>query len=766
MSHAADTHARCVALRRVDFARYTGLVKNLMGHATAVVICDLTGRRAWSLSRDGKSAYREAVDTLNATEPHWTSTGATVRRFKFGNKRCGYLTGIRNDLDDSWGVMLVIMDEGNSEALAGFDSLSNAMRSMAALVADDVGLLDELDSMTDELTQRYEELNLIYNTRDSVKYFDEGQDAIRSLVRNIAEYTQSSFCALVMADQKRVHSFSNPANPLSQVDALREVICADVFSHIAFRKEALIHNGGPRHRDLLAGIACKLMGCPVFDRNNDVIATLMLANPETAADMSSSDRKLLEVMAHKASRIIQANYDSLTGMMTRNGFEYHLETGLYKVRYKNIAHTVLNINIDRLHVVNDTCGHHAGDALIKRIGAAIHESLSVNDVASRLGGGEFGVLIEDREDESPEDQADRIRGAIRDIEFSWDKRRFQVSASIGMAPMEADAQSVLGVLSAAEVACAAAKELGRDRVQVYQADNTMLVRRKNQIHWLGHLQNALREDKFELYCQPIKRTGDNGPIHHAEVLLRLRDDVRGILGADVFMGSAERYNLMPAIDRWVIRNALKTLVANLPQRLLKEKVWAINLSGQSLSDPNFLQFIIDETRRAKIDPSNLCFEVTETAAVANLKAAGKFIEELRKHGFQFSLDDFGSGLSSFAYLKALPVDYLKIDGAIAKEVVADSVSASMVGAISQVARDMGLETIAEYVESEAIEEKLDTLGVNYVQGYVVGRPQPLRDALAELTDDVICGDDVDTASVPVLKQDDPTGTSAFEPLES
>ena len=690
---------------------------------------------------------------LNASIPDWPATGAAIRRCTVDDSTNAYITSVQGSTQREWGGMMVLLRHREKIAEGQFERLSENMRVLARLIGDEVELLDEVGAMSQELTRRYEELNLIYNTRDSVNYFDEGQDAIRSLVRNICEYTSSSFCALVMADQNTVHSYANPARSLPQGEALREVIRADVYEHIAFRKEVMVHNGERRYRHLLAGIACKMLGCPVFDKNNEVIGTLMLANPESAPDMTSSDRKLLQVMAHKASRIIQANYDSLTGMMTRNGFEYHLETGLYVVRYKQVAHTVLNINVDRLHVVNDTCGHHAGDALIKRVATVLRDQLLPNDVVARLGGGEFGVLLVERSDEDPEDVAEQIRGAVREIEFTWDKRRFQVSVSIGLAPMEANAQSVLGVLSAAEVACAAAKDLGRDRVQVYQTDNTMLVRRKAQIHWLGHLHNALREDKFELYCQPIKRVGEHGGIHHAEILLRLNDDAQGTLSPDVFLGSAERYNLMPAIDRWVIRNTLKTLVANLPRRLLSEHVWAINLSGQSLSDSNFLQFILDETRRSGIRSENLCFEVTETAAVANLKEAGQFIEELRKHGFQFSLDDFGSGLSSFAYLKALPVNYLKIDGSIAKEVVADPVASSMVGAICQVGRDIGLETIAEYVENEAIERKLSGLGVHYVQGFGIGRAKPLRETLTSMTDALMQNAQEDTHTVPAL--DDP-----------
>ncbi|MFK8015474.1 MAG: EAL domain-containing protein [Gammaproteobacteria bacterium] len=742
-------------VRALDYKKFAPVVKLMLADALAIVICDLDGRRVWSLSRDAKQVYRHALSCLAESVPNWTRTGEGVRRCTINDSVTAYVTSLRAADGEIHGGLMVLLNQRQAADNAVYQRVCEGMQNVRNLLGEEASLLGELDAMTGELSRRYEELNLIYNTEDSVKYFDEGQDAIRKLVRNTCDYTGAGFSALVMADRKTVHSYAHPSQSLKQAERVRAIMQGEMYEHLAFRKEVLVHNGGPRFRRMLDGIECKIIGCPIFDENREVVGALFLANPEWSSPFTSSDRKLLQVMAHKAARIIQANYDSLTGMMTRNGFEYHLETGLYVVRYKKIEHTVLNINVDRLHVVNDTCGHHAGDALIKQVAEAIQSELGPEDVVARLGGGEFGALLVEREEEDAEDVAERIRGRVRKIEFSWDGRRFQVSVSIGLADMEPNTESVMSVLSGAEAACAAAKDLGRDRVQSYQIDNTMLVRRRAQVHWLGKLHSALREDKFVLYCQPIKRAGEDGAIHHAEVLLRLNDELEGALAPNVFLGSAERYNLMPAIDRWVIRNTLKTLVANLPRSLLDQHVWAINLSGQTLSDPKFMQFILDETRRAGVRPQNLCFEVTETAAVANLKEAGQFIADLRTYGFQFSLDDFGSGLSSFAYLKALPVNYLKIDGSLAKEVVADPICASMVRAITQVGCDMGLETIAEYVESSDIESKLGTLGVHFVQGHHIGKPEPLRDTLVNLTSGLARAADEDTCTVAAL--DDAAG---------
>ena len=748
MTPARNDESLLFALRRIDFKKYAALVKSMLYGATAVVVCDQKGRRIWSLAKSSPDVFVEPLKRLTEAVPDWPGTGLAIRRCTMDRSTSAYVTSICGEDKEPLAGLFALVEHAQGAASFDYKRLSDGMHQMARMLGDEIQLVAELVSMTEELSQRYEELNLIYNTEDNVKYFDEGQDAMRSLVKNTCEFLDVGLSAVVMADKKIMISHSGRSQPLADASRLTELVQGEVYDHVAFRKEVLVHNGGRRYRDMLEDVECKLLGCPVFDENREVIGGLFLANRVDAADFTSSDRKLLQVMAHKASRIIQSNYDSLTGMMTRNGFEYHLETALYVVRYKQIAHSVLNLNIDRLHVVNDTCGHHAGDELIRGVAETVREQLGDDDVVARIGGGEFGVLLADKSSDDGVEMAERIRSAVATMPFSWDDRRFEVSVSIGMATMESASDTVLSVLSAAEVACAAAKDLGRDRIQLYQTDNTMLVRRKAQIHWLGQLHSALREDRFQLYCQPITPVDPDDGHRHTEILLRLQDEAEGVLAPGVFLGSAERYNLMPAIDRWVIRNTLKMLVANLPRSALRANVWAINLSGQTLSDSNFMQFVLDETSRSGIEPASICFEITETAAVANVKAAGRFIAELQKKGFRFSLDDFGSGLSSFAYLKALPVDYLKIDGSIAKEVVDDKISASMVGAITQIGRDMGVETIAEFVENREIEEKLGQLGVNYLQGYHIGKPRPLIDQLIAVTAGM--ADAGDTQTSPVL----------------
>ncbi|NND65353.1 MAG: EAL domain-containing protein, partial [Gammaproteobacteria bacterium] len=481
-------------------------------------------------------------------------------------------------------------------------------------------------------------------------------------------------------------------------------------------------------------LGCHLIAGPVFDQERKVIGYLVLANSLNASPFAVTDEKLVRLMARKASRIIQPNYDSLTGAITRNGFEYYLETALYMARYNRSSHCVFYIDIDKLHVINETASHHAGDEALRLIARAIRSTVDVSGVVARLSGDEFGVLLTDCDVTEGQRVADSLLRAINEIPFYWDKSQHELSASIGVAAMTTDTKDIVAVLSAAEVACIAAKEAGRNRVQVYAIDNTAVMHRQAQIQWVGQLNSALKEDSFELFGQRYESLGnDTNERQHVEILLRLYDENNQLLTPDEFLPSAERFHLMPVVDRWVLRNTLKRIASSLPQSVRDRFVWSINLSGQSLTDVDFYRFVCKEVEQMGIDPATICFEITETAAITDKDQAIEFMAGLRNHGFLFALDDFGTGLSSFAYLQQMPVDYLKIDGTFIERVAADVVTHSMVGAIQEIADRMGLLTIAEFVNEPATREVLSDIGVDYAQGFSVHAPERLHELLQRLS---------------------------------
>jgi EAL domain-containing protein (putative c-di-GMP-specific phosphodiesterase class I) len=338
-----------------------------------------------------------------------------------------------------------------------------------------------------------------------------------------------------------------------------------------------------------------------------------------------------------------------------------------------------------------------------------------------LGGDEFGILLESCSLDEAMRTAEALREAVRNFKFTWEERTFRLGASIGVVPISADNADVAAVLSAADSACQAAKEAGRNRVHSFEENDIDLMRRRREMQWAARINNALEEGRFELFRQtimPLQKTEEGA---HYELLLRMRDEAGKIVGPDNFMTAAERYGITPSIDRWVIENAFRWLVSEADERE-KLTMCSINLSGQSLGDDKFLPYVIDQFHRSGLDATKICFEITETAAIASFSQANRFIQALKELGCKFALDDFGTGLSSFGYLKHFPVDYLKIDGSFVKEILHDPIDREMVRSINEIGHLTGKQTIAEFAENQEIINMLQSLGVDYAQGYGVSQP--------------------------------------------
>ncbi|NNC68921.1 MAG: EAL domain-containing protein, partial [Gammaproteobacteria bacterium] len=393
---------------------------------------------------------------------------------------------------------------------------------------------------------------------------------------------------------------------------------------------------------------------------------------------------------------------------------------------------ILHIDIDGVKVINDTVDNKAGDQLIIDVGNLIRDKIRDTDSVARLTGDKYGVLLDSCSLEMSCSIADNIRLAIHDMNFSWNNQVYDTSVCIGVAEMNADCESIQSAFAAAELAVNVAKEQGRNLVQVYQPGDTQLQRRKGEVHWVRSIQKALNQNGFELYSQMIQPIDDSSHTLHFEILLRMLDIDGTVIPPGKFLPAAERFRLMPLIDAWVIENSFKMLADAARYADVQDYIWTINLSGQSMNEPNLEESISSFVKQYQISPEMYCFEVTETVAVNNLKDAKRFMNILKDQGFLFALDDFGSGLSSFAYLKSLPVDYLKIDGSFIKGIVDDPFTEAIVKAINQVSQVRGLETIAEFVENSEIIRCIKDIGINYAQGYGISKPIPLSEQLNNL----------------------------------
>ncbi len=459
---------------------------------------------------------------------------------------------------------------------------------------------------------------------------------------------------------------------------------------------------------------------PIRDKDQKIIGTVLVFHDVT----------VLQTMAQQMSH--QATHDSLTGLINRQEFENRLVTLLDTVKKTGRQHAMLYLDLDEFKVVNDTSGHAAGDQLLQEISARLEECIRDTDILARLGGDEFGVLLAGCSIKRAKKIAEDIRETIKNYRMTWGDHVHGVGVSIGLVPVNADSGEISDILRDADSACYVAKDRGRNRVHVYEKDDAELARHHGTMRWMHRIRNALHKDNFCLYYQPIHDVNlIDESIWHAELLVRMIGDGGEIISPKHFIPAAERYHLMVDIDQWVVHHTLNRLPQLVKQVAPRRLLCGINLSGQSLSDDHFLGYLVNEVDRMAQEPANLCFEITETAAIANFDHAQRFISIMRGMGCSFALDDFGSGLSSFGYLKRLSVDYLKIDGSFIRNISHDETDYAMVKSIQQIGNVMGIKTIAEFVESPGIVRRLQSLGVDFVQGYALGEPLPLDELLQD-----------------------------------
>jgi len=458
---------------------------------------------------------------------------------------------------------------------------------------------------------------------------------------------------------------------------------------------------------------------PIRDRDGNIAGAVMVFYD--IAKMHDTQNLLSYHAAH----------DALTGLVNRREFERRMAELLVRAHNANQQHAFCYIDLDQFKVINDTCGHAVGDKLLRQLTSLLQEKMRDTDTLARLGGDEFGVLLESCPLDHALKIAENLRHVVESFRFSWEGHPFDLGVSIGLVMIDGGSISVEGLMSEADAACYAAKDKGRNRVQIFSPDNLELAKRHGEMQWVSRISHALEENRFILYCQTITPLDSMTGLHY-EILLRLKDEEGKLVSPLDFIPAAERYNLMPAMDRWVISNSLALIGKHLREiPNLTGEVFCINLSGASLCEEGLGSFINEQLALHQVSPRSVCFEITETAAVANLDQASVLIMKLKEVGCRFALDDFGSGLSSFRYLKLLPVDYLKIDGEFVKDMVDDPVAYAMVQAINTVGHVMGIETIAEYVENDAILEKLRELGVDFAQGYGIHKPSPFQHCLEQ-----------------------------------
>lgn len=547
--------------------------------------------------------------------------------------------------------------------------------------------------------------------------------------KELAEVTLDSIGeAVITTDTKQNITYMNPVAcqltgwvaddalnlPLEQVVVIvSETNHSEVNSTVfdCLNKKRLIEYNEPM---LLLGTngdeySIETSASPLKNHDNEVIgAVLVFINTTHIRNLSREME-------------FQAAHDSLTELLNRREFERQLAQAIRRSHENNLQHALCYMDLDQFKIVNDTCGHIAGDQLLRELSKLMPHSIRSSDCLARLGGDEFGVIIFDCSIDDAKKIADSLRTAIKNFTFTWDKKIFDIGVSIGLVPITKDNGSLQDIMRRADASCYIAKDLGRNRIHIYTEDDIEITKRSGEMQWLTRIQDALKKDSFRLAIQKVVSI-KNDDLPHYEVLLRM-DGKNGItIPPLAFLPAAERYDMMPIIDRWVITTAFKNISHERSNDT--KRIYNINLSGQTLRDNSIVKFIRNQFKIYDIPPDMICFEITETAVISNLGVAIDLVNKIKAMGCMFALDDFGSGLSSFSYLKKLPVDFIKIDGEFIHNIANDSMDRAIVSAINSIGHEMGLKTVAEYVENNDILELLDELNVDYAQGYVIEKPKP------------------------------------------
>ncbi len=713
-------------LAGIDLSPRQTLIQSLLGFEVSLALTDSSGILLHTAAAAGFDIAPHCAaliaSSAEATGDHICSSAATADSPALIGAQ------IKSEHDDTIAWLFMF----GKELLSKPELAHHLLLHVRDGLSREIRTERELNDMATELTIRYDELNLVYQADDLMSAKIAEFEALERIAEHFIEFL-SIDGAILHLPGKNIdirEGFESSTDELRlQVDntvlpllhKLRETKSALVFNqleHIDFSEQPC---------------DSKLIAAPIYTPTGDVDGILLLARSPAAVSFSNSDRNLAEVMSRRITQLLQGSYDALTGCFNRQAFEHRVAAAVSDVRRRSTSHCVLNVDIDDLHVINEMAGFSAGDTVIRDIGELIGRQLRDDDCVARLGANEFGVLLNACPIEYAEKCAQKICDAVTRYTLDSSEKDIYVSVSIGLAPISKPNEKVADILSYAELAQQEAKALGKNRVYGYFKHQKDIELRQDQVKWVSNIRAAIRGNEFRVYAQEIaslRNYPDENPKEvHFEALIRLQDKDGKVLSPFAFLPAAERYRLMPEIDRWMMNQTLRALAARADVLRDCSLTASINLSGQSIGDPQFTAFALDAIEKYPLPAETLCFEITESAAIANLAAARRFIETFRDLGVRFSLDDFGTGLSSFQYLKSMPIDHLKIDGYFIRRIQEDRISAAIVKAIYYIAVSMNLKTVAEYVETDDIARILRNAGIDYGQGYGIAKPIPISDYL-------------------------------------
>jgi diguanylate cyclase (GGDEF)-like protein len=710
------------------FDPYSRLLRMLMPSLHGMLLHDGFGNQIWASEDCQLTDDADVVKDTIANALADTAEFSGILRSNDAD-RAIYSFAVRGEHIELLGVVsLVVRLSGTRSEARPLQYVRQLVQPALECLRRELSLRSKLGSRERDLDVRDRDLDLMLEMSSHKSANASDADEFELILRTGLERMGCSLAALWVPSKNIALSLTRSGVPMAPESLKRAQ--QHLMAWMQLQQRTIVVNHISKVASDVAA-PYKILACPLRYPSERVMGVLALFNPPSCDDFDLHQTRIAELLAKKATIIIQAQYDQSTGLMTRHAFERQAVALLSSMNAPN-SHSILYLDIDRLHVINETFGMHVGDEVIVCVAESMAKALPPGALSARISGDRLAALIPNASMDAAALIAEKIRAAAAAVMPRAAGGSFEVSVSLGVAPIIRSDNPLAHALATAEIACKAAKDRGRNRVEVFQDSDQSIIRRHTDILVIGKLREALDTDSFRLDAQPILPLRGNYGRPRFELLIRMLGERGEIIPPGKFLSAAERYQLMPTVDRWVVRRACELLGRHSATFGEDTARFAINLSGQSLQDDTFLEFVTDQIKTNKVPPSALCFELTETATIGNLVKAQAFMRSLQELGCQFALDDFGTGVSSLAYLKDLSVNYLKIDGSFVRDALTNSRSESMIKAIAQLAKVMCMETIAEYVETDVLRVRMTDLGVDYGQGFAMGKAQPLEALLSEL----------------------------------
>ncbi|MCB1742540.1 MAG: EAL domain-containing protein [Gammaproteobacteria bacterium] len=758
-----DAAQSTVVAGEMDLERYAALIGAGLGGIAHVALCSSEGVLLNCTRATGEDRIAQLVIALKENVGTAQGGASELRLWvESGVWRC--LAPLHDVSSTCIGWMAAEFETAGGAAARGTVSALAAepgerdralLESVTRTLEHELRLMVEVTGLADQLGASYEQLNLLYDIDVRAPRSQQSTDVqgLRKLLNSMLSFLDITAVIMESPGDRLLISVGTDRNVdvrsswRSAWERARPAILPTLeSSESTLRIEHLSID--PRYAGLTA-IGRRMICVPIRIEAGGAMGVLAVFSSREQSPLDSPERRLIELIAEQIAGVLGSFRDKLTGLYNRQGF---LQCkSMLRPTNGGASGTLIYIDVDQLMVVNETCGYSAGDELLRQISTLITQQVREEDICARVMADEFAVLVTSTAEGVGERVAEKIRAEIEGHRFYWHEKLFNPTVTIGVVDLvDTDLEAAL---SNGETAAQVAKSAGGNRVWKFTGDDGAMVLHHGQMQWIPVINRALSNDEFVLYAQPIVpiRPDSNEP-RHLEILLRLREQSGELISPFVFIGAAERYQLMGRVDRWVIAHAMQAAARHPELFEAGGQVMSINLSGLSLSDPTLLDHIDACVRDSGLPSSAFCFEITETATISHLSDAVTLIRRLKERGHGFALDDFGTGLSSLSYLKQLPVDYLKIDGAFVRGLLSDRINAAMVRSVTEMANVMELKTIAEFVENAAVLARLHEIGVDFAQGYGIGRPEPLNEYLAAQSRSLLQSPSNDAAAEPALSR--------------